>query len=329
MPWEIFTGSGVPRVPENAWETIPEPPPWRRRRAGEPPPFVAPPKLVEAVNAALHLRRPLLLTGLPGSGKSTLVELIAAELHLGTVLRWHVTSKSTLDDALYTYDALGRLHATQVGRARPAEGRLPESPERDADAAAFVTLGPLGTALASADRPRAVLVDEIDKSDLDLPGDLLDILERGEFRIAPLARDTRADQESAGNTTRHRILGSDGAYHTVTNGVVSSTHLPVIVFTSNGERTFPPPFLRRCIRFEVPTPGTETLVRIVEAHLSGEAAAGERRAIEAFAARLDAGDTLAVDQLLNLLYLVTGTAAPATEARGHLEEILLAGLDTL
>jgi MoxR-like ATPase len=325
MPWEIFTGSGVPRLPENAWETIPEPPPWRQKRADDPPPFVALPKLVEAVNAALHLRRPLLLTGLPGSGKSTLVELIAAELQLGPVLRWHVTSKSTLDDALYTYDALGRLHATQVGRTRPDGSRPPDS---DADVAAFVTLGPLGTALASADHPRAVLVDEIDKSDLDLPGDLLDVLERGEFRIPQLVRDTRAGQDSAGNITCHRVFGIDGASYAVTNGVVESTHLPVIVFTSNGERTFPPPFLRRCIRFELPTPGKEMLARIVEAHLSVAAAAGERRAIEAFAARLDAGDSLAVDQLLNLLYLVTGTAAPATETRSHLEEILLAGLDT-
>jgi MoxR-like ATPase len=325
MAWEIFTGSGIPRVPEKAWEIIPEPPPWRRRQAGDPPPFVAPPKLVEAVNAALHLRRPLLLTGLPGAGKSTLVELVAAELQLGTVLRWHVTSKTTLEDALYTYDALGRLHAAQVDRAHPGTGRLPE---RDMNVARFVTLGPLGTALASTDRPRAVLIDEIDKSDLDLPGDLLDVLERGEFRIPPLVRDAQVDQVGAGGPAPHRVRGIDGAFYDVTNGVVESVNLPVIVFTSNGERTFPPPFLRRCVRFELPTPGKETLARIVEAHLSAEAAAGERRAIDAFAARLDAGDTLAVDQLLNLLYLVTGTAAPATEARSHLEEILLAGLDT-
>jgi MoxR-like ATPase len=325
MPWEIFTGSGVPRVPRQAWEAIPEPPPWRTRRPGDPPPFIAPPKLVDAVNAALHLRRPLLLTGLPGSGKSTLVELIAAELQLGAVLRWHVTSTSTLDDALYSYDALGRLHATQVDRAHADAGPAHVG---EADVARFVTLGPLGTALASADRPRAVLVDEIDKSDLDLPGDLLDVLERGEFSIPPLVRDAHGGPGEAGGAAARRVRGVDGGFYDVTNGVVKSAKLPVIVFTSNGERAFPPPFLRRCIRFEVPHPGKDMLARIVEAHLGTEAAADERRAIDAFAARLDAGDTLALDQLLNLLHLVTGKAAPGTEARSHLEEILLAELNT-
>src|SRR5690348_3481998 len=114
MPWNIFTGSGAPTAPD-AWRQIPAPPPWRNRAAEETR-FVTTPELLEAVNAALHLRRPLLLTGPPGSGKSTLASVIAAELDLGEPLEWHVTSRSTLTDALYQYDALGRLHATQ---ARP------------------------------------------------------------------------------------------------------------------------------------------------------------------------------------------------------------------
>lgn len=323
MPWDIFNGSGVPQVAEDAWKNIPEPPPWRRGRAGNPPPFVALPELVEAVNAALHLRRPLLLTGLPGSGKSTLVELIAAELHLGTVLRWHVTSKSTLEDALYTYDALGRLHATQIVGVRPGGG--PTSDDAT-DAAAFVTLGPLGTALASVDHPRALLVDEIDKSDLDLPGDLLDVLERGEFPIPLLVRDAHPELRGVRPTT-HRVLGVDGGFYTVTNGVVAAEHPPVIILTSNGERVFPPPFLRRCVRFELPPPDTEVLARIVEAHLSADTAVSERELIQAFASRLESGDSLAIDQLLNLLHLVRGPASPASATRARLEEMLLAGLD--
>ena len=109
-----------------------------------------------------------------GSGKSTLVEVIAKELELGGVLRWHVTSRTTLHEGLYEYDALGRLHATQAAGA-------------DVAPANFVRLGPLGTALATG-TVRAVLIDELDKSDLDLPGDLLNVMEDGEFRIPVLAR---------------------------------------------------------------------------------------------------------------------------------------------
>ena len=177
MAWEIFTGTGVPNVAE-AWRQIPGP---RHGVSGQRQHrFVVSAELLEAVNTALHLRRPLLLTGPPGSGKSTFASVIAEELQLGPLLEWHVTSRSTLTDALYEYDALGRLHATQA---------ISVASSGEADAVQnFVTLGPLGTALASKDRPRAVLIDEIDKSDLDLPGDLLYVLELGEFDIPPLVR---------------------------------------------------------------------------------------------------------------------------------------------
>jgi MoxR-like ATPase len=312
MPWNIFTGSGVPNAAE-AWRHIPDPPPWRERAAAETR-FVATPELLEAVNAALHLRRPLLLTGPPGSGKSMLAGVIAAELQLGKPLEWHVTSRSTLADALYQYDALGRLHATQ---AMSAGGR------RDADAVEeFVTLGPLGTALASKDRPRAVLIDEIDKSDLDLPGDLLHVLELGEFDIPPLVRAARNTDGQPMTALTHRVRGADRVTYEVTGGVVRRAHLPVIVLTSNGERTFPPPFLRRCVRFEMPTPSESFLEEVVAAHL-GDAADQQRAVIHDFAARLVEGQNLALDQLLGLVYLVTGEAAPGTEARTRVEQILL------
>jgi MoxR-like ATPase len=308
VPWTIFTGSGV-QASDEAWRQIPNPPPWRDREAATSR-FIVTPELLDAVNVALHLRRPLLLTGMPGSGKSTLASVIAAELGLGELMRWHVTSRSILADALYSYDALGRLHATQTAGF--------DRPDAVED---FVTLGPLGTALASRERPRAVLIDEIDKSDLDLPGDLLHVLELGEFDIPPLVRAAKNADDGAGPVI-HRVRGADGGLYDVTSGQVRQEHWPVIVLASNGERAFPAPFLRRCVRFEMPTPPESFLEEVVEAHLGG-AAEHQRELIRDFAARLAAGQNLALDQLLGLIYLITGEGAPGTEARARVERIVL------
>lgn len=312
MTWRIFEGTGTPGRETEAWRAIPHPPPWRDG-AAHATPFVTIPELREAVNVALHLRKPLLLTGAPGSGKSTLARVIASELQLGPLLVWHVTSRSTLTDAQYLYDALGRLHVTQV-------------PGGDDAVEQFVTLGALGTALASTKHPRAVLIDEIDKSDMYLPGDLLHVLELGEFEIPPLVRDARpaaggsAPDEAA--DVIHRVRGADQAYYLVANGVVRRKHLPVIVMTSNGDQAFPRPFLRRCVQFEMPTPSEALLQEIVEAHL-GAATEEQRTIIGDFAARLIEGKNLAVDQLLSLIYLVTGEAPPGTEERSRVEKIVL------
>lgn len=317
MSWDLFVGDGRARRDDpdrEAWERIPPLRPWRQRESDKVPIFEMPKGLALAVNASLHLRRPLLLSGNPGSGKSTLADLMAAELELVPLLRWHITSRSTRMEGLYDYDALGRLHATQATD-------LSRDPSA-ADVANFVTLGPLGTALA-APKVRAVLIDEIDKSDLDLPGDLLDVMENGEFTIPVLKRE-RSEHP-------FKVRGWDKEeYEIDADGVVRRRHFPVIVFTSNEERAFSAPFLRRCVRFAMPTADEEALVKIVTAHLDSNAAAAERgeiedfaKRIEDFAKRLEGRAPLAINQILEFVYLVTGDSPPGSESRKKLADILL------
>ncbi|GAA5037888.1 AAA family ATPase [Streptomyces siamensis] len=303
MTWQPFyVGDGTPRDVD-----LGAPPPWRSfPRQALHKQFQPPPGLVQAVNAALMLRRPLLVTGPAGSGKSTVVEQVAAELKLGAVLRWHITSRSMLAEALYRYDALGRIHAQRLAGSG------------DDDIAPFIQLGPLGTALLPVDRPRALLIDEIDKSDLDLPSDLLDVLERGEFEIPELARYNR-------DVVAVREWDSD-TRSDVARGRIQCAHFPFIVMTSNGERDFPAAFLRRCIRFTMPRPTVEALRRVVEAHL--RIAADDRSdlfdpLIEAFVARVSDGESLAIDQLLNAVHLLTSGDVPAGGERQEVLDLVL------
>ncbi|GAA2005693.1 MoxR family ATPase [Catenulispora subtropica] len=309
MTWaRPYTGDGTPRDVE-----LPPAPPWRRFPLPQIGDVYQPaPGLVDAVNAALCLRRPLLLTGLSGSGKSTAIESVAAELKLGKVLRWHITSRSTLQDALYEYDVLGRIHAQQLDPARKAD-----------DIAAFLRLGPLGTALLPRDTPRALLIDEIDKSDLDLPSDLLEVLERGYFEIRELIRHEQPE---------HTVADWDGeGRHVIRNGRVQCREFPFVIMTSNGERDFPAPFLRRCIRFDMPPLDAAALAAIIEAHLEG---AADRPGdtvltpiIERFVSRIARGETLAVDQLLNAAHLLAERGLTREERTG-LEALLLRGLSS-
>jgi MoxR-like ATPase len=306
MTWSpYYVGDGKPRNVD-----LGDPPPWRSfPRKPRHEQFQPSEGLVEAVNAALALRRPLLVTGAPGSGKSTVIEQVAAELRLGEVLRWHITSRSTLVDALYRYDALGRIHAQRLEGAAGSD-----------DIAPFLQLGPLGTALLPAKRPRALLVDEIDKSDLDLPSDLLEVLERGEFEIPELGR-YRDD-------VVHVREWDSESWHPVVKGRVLCDNFPFIVMTSNGERDFPAAFLRRCIRYTMPMPTAESLRRVVAAHLQidEERSDAVDALVEGFVERLAAGESLAVDQLLNAVHLLAGAAATDGEATQDVIELVLSEL---
>jgi MoxR-like ATPase len=304
-----YRGDGIQRRVD-----LPPPPPWRTfPRQSQHGQFQPPPDLIEAVNAAVRLRRPLLLRGPAGFGKSTVAEQVAHELDLGPVLRWHVTSRSTLRDALYRYDALGRIHAQNLRAARTKAAHAADPKDQDQDdIAAYLQLGPLGTALLPAERPRALLIDEVDKSDLDLPSDLLDVLERGEFEIPELARHPES-------TVPVRLWNSDEAV-AVTRGRIACTEFPFIVLTSNDERDFPEAFLRRCIRYTMPTPTPEMLYRIIGAHLGADAARAGTELVTGFADRLQRGERLAIDQLLNAVHLLGEESVPKPE---QLQRLLL------
>lgn len=328
--WWIYRGTGRPLHDIRLAELLPPPPPWRKFRgelpddAGTPPEDdyeaerrLGPefhlteqdvdPREVDMVNAALFLRRPLLVTGRPGSGKSALAYRIARELRLGRVLRWSITSRTTLQSGTYEYDAIGRAQAaaTRYAAARRinesgaggAGNTIDEPPVGD-----FIRLGPLGTAFLPNRLPRVLLIDELDKSDADLPNDLLSIFEEAEFGIPELER-VRAQ------TPTVRVFTSDPhGLATVADGRIACAAFPMIVITSNGEREFPPAFLRRCLRLEMREPDANMLAAMVANHVLDADGGHSDRLIREFVARSAALDGLPADRLLEAVYLATSGA---------------------
>ncbi|PZO48733.1 MAG: hypothetical protein DCF15_17625 [Phormidesmis priestleyi] len=368
--WFIFQGNNA-ESHGDVEKRLPSPPSWRpygssvspgvsrRKRRGRT--FQTRPNEVKMVNAALYLRRPLLITGRPGTGKSSLAYAIAEELELGEVLYWPITTRTTLKNGLYNYDAIGRL---QDVKQLEIQGKLAENESSTGAASArksakseaqqvadFITLGPLGTALVKSSRPRVLLIDEIDKSDIDLPNDLLTIFEEGRFEIPELLRLEKDDPDDTQNAepseVRVRTAYSDmddaiakrDRKATVPGGRVVCNEFPLVILTSNGERDFPPPFLRRCLRLNMYEPDRDQLVNIVKKHFE-RIDKNNKKHIDISEAQInywisaflekrdDKKEQLATDQLLNALFMVAREKGPVGDDLDEfIKDYVLASLD--
>ena len=187
--------------------------------------YVATDDLKLAVNAAITLQRPLLIKGEPGTGKTMLAEEVAAALGL-PLLQWHIKSTTKAQQGLYEYEAVSRLRDSQLGD------------DSVKDIGNYIVKGVLWQAF-EADEPTVVLIDEIDKADIEFPNDLLRELDRMEFHVYETRETVRA---------RHR---------------------PIVFITSNNEKELPDAFLRRCFFHYIRFPDRDTMQRIVDVHFPG------------------------------------------------------------
>lgn len=272
-------------------------PPWRKKQqededATEEKDTFVPlsEELLDAVNAAIHLARPLLVTGEPGIGKSSLAKSIAKNLKT-ELLHWQITSRSVVKDALYSYDALSRLQDIQM-----------KKPLDETGIENYLKLTALGSAFVS-DKTVVVLIDELDKSDIDLPNDLLHIFEEQEFEIAELKR--MKFKEGEAPTIENGLKKQEA--RVIVNAKVVCKKFPIIIMTSNAMQEFPPAFLRRCISVEMKLlegKEVEQLTKIVESHFSDKVGDVEVQKIVQSFVGLKKEGLRSNDQLLNALYLI-------------------------
>jgi MoxR-like ATPase len=295
--WYIFTGDKDNRgLDIHKLNTLAPAPSWRKSKQKKESLVYLPSEEEKAiVNASIYLRRPLLLTGKAGTGKSSLAYAIADELGLD-IYHWAINSKSTLEEGLYSYDAISRLQDAQL---KKIQGDSTED-----EITKYLKLAPLGKAFASG-KKSVLLIDELDKSDIDLPNDLLHILEENRFEIDVLKRYSQSSVNLG--TEKEPIVIEDGEKE------IDIDNFPIIIMTSNGERDFPPAFMRRCLHHEMQLPTQERLIEIVSQHLKltkdDERLTMIEEIVKEFVEKRDGlGESrtkseLATDQLLNALYL--------------------------
>ncbi len=200
--------------------------------------YVATDDLKLSVNAALTLQRPLLIKGEPGTGKTMLAEEVAASLGR-PLLQWHIKSTTKAHQGLYDYDAVSRLRDSQLGD------------EKVKDIRHYIIKGVLWQAFIS-ETPAVLLIDEIDKADIEFPNDLLRELDQMAFHVYE------------------------------TNETISATHRPLVIITSNNEKDLPDAFLRRCFFHYIRFPDRDTLKTIVSVHFPALHAEVLRASLDAF-----------------------------------------------
>ncbi len=219
--------------------------PYRRFEAEASASYVTTPEVAEIVNLAIHLSRPLLVEGEAGCGKTRLAHAIAEGLGLGDVVSATVKSTSQAKDLLYRFDALRRLQDAQDPHNEKGRYVYP-----------YIHLQPLGRAIASG-KPCLVLIDEIDKADIDFPNDLLDVLDRFQFEIEDLPdEESKLCEKDPEKGFGRQVKAKQG-------GVP-----PIVVITSNREKPLPEPFLRRCLYIQLTFPADpELLEKIIMRNL--------------------------------------------------------------
>ena len=244
--------------------------------------YVATPDLMLAVNASIQLQRPLLIKGEAGRGKTMLAEEVATALGL-PLIQWHIKSTTKAQQGLYEYDAVSRLRDSQLGD------------DRVRDIANYIVKGVLWQAF-EADTPTVVLIDEIDKADIEFPNDLLREIDRMEFHCYETRETVRA---------RHR---------------------PIVFITSNNEKELPDAFLRRCFFHYIRFPDRETMQRIVDVHFPDIKKKLLQEALEVFFGLRDIPGLKkkpSTSELLDWLKLLVAEDIPAEALRSSDQKLVV------